>query len=178
MGCDIHLFCERRTDFDKWKCIDYFEYSNNSKGINISNIDDIPKYFSPIPLYSGRNYSFFTMLAGVRNSGGVEQLDDKRGLPNNLSDMISAFVKYWWSDAHSFSWYSAKELFKHKYKLSKLEDKTEETEHAYYALSELCNNLLQRIAKEFYIYTDSDELLEEKAMKYLDEVRVVFWFDC
>ena len=178
MGCDIHLFCERRVNYDEWECVDRFRYNDEKAEPMIKDINDIPRYFSPTPLYNDRSYAFFTMLAGVRNSGGVEQIDDRRGLPHDTSKLVKAYADYWGTDGHSFSWYSAEELFRHKYKLEELEVKSEETEWAYYALCKLCKALITRIAEEYYFDADSDYLLEEKARRYADKFRVVFWFDC
>lgn len=178
MGCDIHLFCERRIDYDKWECVDRFKYENEGSELSVRTVKDIPRYFSPASLYCDRSYAFFTMLAGVRNTGGVKQIADRRGFPNDASDLVKAYADYWGSDAHSFSWYTADELFRYKYKLDNVKQKTEETEWAYDAICKLCKNLAQRIAEECYIEADSESFLDERLKKYAKEFRVVFWFDC
>lgn len=59
MGCDIHAVIERRVQIQG----DWYEWLN-------SGDPDI-----------GRHYEMFAVLAGVRNSVGVEPIAEPRGLP-------------------------------------------------------------------------------------------------
>ena len=187
MGCDIHLFCEYREDYDTWKCADHFRIRTDDvpDKINIQSANDYPKYLDPVPLYSDRSYALFSLLAGVRSSGGVEQIDDRRGLPHDVSEIVKAYSDYWDADGHSHSWYTAKELLKKKYKLeeeqrwlsSDEEVDNEELEWAYWGLSKLCQAIIRRMVEVFYIYDSSEAAIEEQVKKNTDKFRVVFWFD-
>ena len=188
MGCDIHLFCERRVDYDKWECEDHFRIKTDDapETINIQSINDYPKYLDPVPLYSDRSYALFSLLAGVRGSGGIEQIDDRRGLPHDVSEIVKAYSDYWDVDGHSHSWYTAKELFKKKYEMEEerrwlnddeeLDD--EEFEWAYRGLCKLCQAITIRMVDVFYIYDSSEAVIEERVKKNADKFRVIFWFDC
>lgn len=188
MGCDIHLFCERRVDYDKWECEDHFRIKTDDapETINIQSINDYPKYLDPVPLYSDRSYPLFSLLAGVRGSGGIEQIDDRRGLPYDVSEIVKVYSDYWDTDGHSHSWYTAKELFKKKYEMEEerrwlnddeeLDD--EEFEWAYRGLCKLCQAITIRMVDVFYIYDSSEAVIEEQVKKNADKFRVIFWFDC
>lgn len=97
MGCDIHLFCEYREDYDTWKCADHFRIRTDDvpAKVKIQSVNDYPKYLEPIPLYDNRSYAFFSLLADVRNSGDVKPMDDRRGLPHDVSDIVKAYSNYW-----------------------------------------------------------------------------------
>lgn len=188
MGCDIHLFCEYRENYDTWKCADHFRIRTDDvpDKVKIQSVNDYPKYLEPIPLYDNRSYAFFSLLADVRNSGDVKPMGDRRGLPHDVSDIVKAYSNYWGSDGHSHSWYTARELFKQKYDMeykkpwlnSDEELENEELEWAYGGLSELCQEMVRRMAEVFYIYETSEAVIEERIKKNADNFRVVFWFDC
>lgn len=183
MGCDIHLFCERRIDYDKWECEDHFRIRTDDvpETISIQSINDYPKYLDPVPLYSDRSYALFSLLAGVRNCGGIEQIDDRRGLPHDVSEIVKAYSDYWDTDGHSHSWYTAKELFKKKYESllsTNKETDNEELEWAYRGLCKLCQAITNRMIEVFYIFDTSEAAIEERVKKNADKFRVVFWFDC
>ena len=188
MGCDIHLFCEYRENYDTWKCADHFRIRTDGvpDKVKIQSVNDYPKYLEPIPLYDNRSYAFFSLLADVRNSGDVKPMDDRKGLPHDVSDIVKAYSNYWGSDGHSHSWYTARELLKQKYDMeykkpwlnSDEELENEELSWAYSSLSELCQEMVRRMAEVFYIYESSEAVIEERIRQNADRFRVVFWFDC
>lgn len=63
MGCDIHLYFEKRNKDGKWKQI------------------KIPESLIP----DDRNYKLFSYLGGVRNSGDVIPWFPNRGIPDDSS---------------------------------------------------------------------------------------------
>jgi hypothetical protein len=82
MGCDIHLFVERKNngqwhgeEMDCW-----------------------------------RNYDLFSVLAGVRNYGDNEYIDVPRGLPDDISPEAAEAASRWGDDGHSHSYFTLDEL--------------------------------------------------------------------
>ncbi len=139
MGCDIHLYVERKTEKqnedgeDIWEHIPsarYYESREHQAEVNagyekrgekppydLSKANDLP-CFDP-----GRNYDLFGMLANVRNGRGFAGCDTgdgfepvlgrkepTRGIPRNASDFVKARVYDWDSDGHSHSHLTVAEL--------------------------------------------------------------------
>jgi len=111
MGCDIHLHYEIKKG-NKWKYIDW------KKDLQSEDKDYYTELFNH-PLYVGRNYDLFSILANVRNgygfagcktSGGFAPIDFPRGLPDDISDMVKEEAEHWEGDAHSHSWLYLQEL--------------------------------------------------------------------
>lgn len=93
MGCDIHLFTERRIG-DRW-------------------------HLQREEVYDGRNYDLFGILANVRNGRGFagiktglgfEPIDDPRGTPKDASPEYLKELETWGADAHSHSYFTLREL--------------------------------------------------------------------
>lgn len=103
MGCDIHMYVERLGFDGKWYCSDYFTPAKN----NFENMQHVP-------LYDGRNYELFAMLANVRNYGNVEPISEPKGIPDDCCDYIKKEDEYWSDDGHSRSWLTLKELIDYK----------------------------------------------------------------
>jgi len=103
MGCDIHLYAEKRVD-GAWVSADTWtddEYEPGRKKVAYSG-----------RFYTGRNYDLFSILADVRNGvgfAGVKTGDgfvpmaDPRGLPSDCSDAVRAESDAWDADGHSHS---------------------------------------------------------------------------
>lgn len=119
MGCDIHLYVEKRVD-GKWVSADeWFEdgpgtLSVYKWGPGLTRLAG--------PMYSDRNYDLFAMLANVRNGHGFAGVDtgngfvpihDQRGLPDDVSENVFKSWKDWDSDGHSTSWATVKELLEY-----------------------------------------------------------------
>jgi hypothetical protein len=98
MGCDIHLFVEKKIS-EKWECLN--EIEDNEGTLSTSYKKEI---------YHERNYSLFALLAGVRNSAGVKPISEPRGLPEDVSEIVKRISDQWNDDGHSHSYYTLKEL--------------------------------------------------------------------
>lgn len=129
MGCDIH--CEVQVKHrGVWKT-------------------------APMEPFRERSYSAFAFLANVRNYGSeITPLSEPRGLPE---DYDSIWHDRWEADAHSHSWFSAKEMS---------EVKTHSGE-------------MKEILPSSYRWGISDVgyLQDSVENGIYEDARVVFWFD-
>lgn len=97
MGCDIHVYCEKRGKDGKW-------FGWDSDG-----------------LLGHRSYAVFGFLADVRNYSGIIPISPPRGVPDDSSE----YTKNDWRDrcgAHSPSWLTIEELLAFDYD-AKCEDR-------------------------------------------------------
>lgn len=125
MGCDIHLFLEKRNEASgKWEAV---------KGVNEPEVKSLHSIIEKCKsrgesteyweqriqeeqngtydfIYSGRNYTLFSILAGVRNSCSLKPIREPRGIPSDVSDSVIAGSDEWGPDGHSHSYLSVKEL--------------------------------------------------------------------
>jgi hypothetical protein len=110
MGCDIHLFTERKrciNSKDAWVNIDnrkpnpYFK-EGNEYGESMYSLNSA---------YRTRNYNLFSMLADVRNRSGNKYIADPKGLPEDVSSVVKKESDSWASDGHSHSFFTMKELY-------------------------------------------------------------------
>ena len=200
MGCDIHLFTERRSNIDgvekwsncdNWKLNRYYDPSE----------DDGEREYSVNSVYNDRNYHLFSVLANVRNYSDNKSMGDPKGLPSDVSECVKRESDSWGIDGHSHSYFTLSELkaFKNANNIQKYsglmtpEDAARvdagempfswcqgttiktyvhrEWEREGSPLDNLIEKLDARMREEFWVW-DSDELpeLEEK-------FRIVFWFD-
>lgn len=116
MGCDIHLYVERRENgqwvsADKWTEDEWMKehYPEEAR----------PRVHHDDRFYSGRNYDLFAILANVRNGSGFAgvitgtgliPIAMPRGVPEDVSPEYEAEVESWGSDGHSHSWLTVREL--------------------------------------------------------------------
>ena len=111
MGCDIHLYTERRQkkdDKEIWICCDHFRRNPYS----ILHPEELyEKEWEIVSIYDDRDYNLFAALADVRNYDRVIPIDKPRGLPEDVSKDVYNESLRWESDGHSHSWLTAKELF-------------------------------------------------------------------
>lgn len=118
MGTDIHNHIEYLVTtfngFDEnhlarftkqWVCGDYFK-------LNPANNE-----YEVIPFCEERDYNLFAMLANVRNENGLKYISEPRGLPNDVSDIVSSDFVQWGKDAHSASYITLQELLDFKAKV-------------------------------------------------------------
>lgn len=121
MGCDIHLFAQRRIKQpwykawlghkDRWVSVD--KYSPNE---DYGKWDGEPEFTikSEDRIYTdGRNYNLFCALCGVRSyhfNDNPPMISEPKGLPPNLCPEIQREVDNYGSDGHSHSWNFLKEL--------------------------------------------------------------------
>ncbi|EJW19182.1 hypothetical protein M5X00_17335 [Paenibacillus alvei] len=124
MGCDIHLFVERKGDDGLWRAV---------MGVNEPKIEELRSYIQKDKergvttvywetrlqeeeagtfnfLHDGRNYNLFSILAGVRNNHRISAISEPRGLPDDVTEKVESISDEWGSDGHSHSYLSATEL--------------------------------------------------------------------
>lgn len=171
MGCDIHTYVEIYKD-NKWIQIDpltcsielekkYYHY--NASIVNSTNpIEEAKFQLTPRPvlsvswekqIFSGRNYTLFGLLAGVRSSFHDSHIPP-RGLPEDMSDTLRDIVNHDYD--HTGHWYTLKELLQIKYP----------SELAFFFSRRKRNSTINK--------------LKRRAKKYdvpFDKIRIVFWFD-
>jgi hypothetical protein len=114
VGCDIHLYVERKVDdkwvtADKWTPDPYADEGEESRLI----VDYIDCF------YSERNYDLFAMLADVRNErsfagcvtgSGFKPISTPRGLPDDISPEVKRESDELGLGFHSHSWLTLTEL--------------------------------------------------------------------
>ena len=106
--------------------------------------------------YTGRNYSLFGALAGVRDNSMELIADMDRGLPDDVSDELCNIFDEWGMDAHSANYLYVDEIM----------------DSYYYKMSD---SDLDDLGLGTYFFRDVvDALLEIGDPK---DVRLVFWFD-
>lgn len=117
MGCDIHLFVERRVEgtwvpADKWVPDPHKESKDKNALMILCN----DRY------YNGRNYDLFAILADVRNGrgfagidtgDGFEPISDPRGLPSDVSTEVQSEFTRWGADGHTPSFHTVKDLLEY-----------------------------------------------------------------
>jgi hypothetical protein len=112
MGCDIHLYVEKRID-GKWIAQGTFtreDVESDGSGGWIDGGQDI---------YDGRNYDLFAILADVRNGRGFagvktgegfNPISEPRGIPEDASEQYKEIAQRWDCDGHSHSYFTVREL--------------------------------------------------------------------
>lgn len=196
MGCDIHLFTERKVkpgedwlDMDRYKRNRYFGETGGGDEFVVESI------------LNGRNYALFSMLADVRNYHDNPFIEAPRGLPDDCNKHIKKQSDMWGVDAHSHSYFTLRELIKAREKFrvtnysgmmspedAELVDRglmpnswCERTNIKTYVYREwkyesdtlgpLVKNLIKRAKEE--VWFRKDENLNDVS----DDFRIVFWFD-
>lgn len=113
MGCDIHMWAEIKKR-DKWETVgeefDETHYTDEQK-------ENAKKVHEP---YGYRNYDLFAILADVRNGYGfagcdtgdgfVPILDERRGVPDDVTELVKKDIDEWDIDGHSHHWLTLKEI--------------------------------------------------------------------
>jgi len=104
MGCDIHMFPEKKESYG-WR----FVYRHSPDRPNTVK-DKYPRpdrdnYFG----WDDRDYWFFGQLAGVREDG--PPIAEQRGIPKDAHYQTSEFANE--NADHSYSWLSLEELLSH-----------------------------------------------------------------
>lgn len=122
MGCDIHMHYELKTDTG-WSPIDWKEPHRTGKYDDGSEKLDWGTYFKD-PLYVGRNYDLFAILANVRNGVGFAGIPTgtgfnpiamPRGLPDDVSPAVKAESDKWGVDGHGHQWLTLAEAMDYNY---------------------------------------------------------------
>lgn len=195
MGCDIHLFTERKRSInneqkwvnaDNWKLNPYYE-ENNEDGENKYELNSA---------YSHRNYALFSILADVRNDSENKPISEPKGLPEDISEVVKAESDKWDSDGHSHSYFTMKELYDYYeqnniVKFSGLVDENgvKEIEAGkmpnWWCKGSTQENLVWKEWKqENYVLKNFIEALEKhfesdyyRKEEDSEKYRIVFWFD-
>ncbi len=153
MACDIHFYVERReggkwVEADKWVVGE--DWWNKGEMVKDTNF------------YDERNYRLFAILAGVRNrrgSGdastdeGFSPISLPKGLPEDVSPLVSKASASWDGEGHSHSYLTLRELLDYDW-----------TQISYY-----------KKAQTFLFISDVMPRLRQLGEP--DDVRIVFWFD-
>jgi hypothetical protein len=151
MGCDIHVHTEIKVG-GQWH-----HYSQ--------------------PRIS-RSYWLFALMAGVRTSEVVPQaMFPQRGLPEGLSFTTQLSADEWEADGHSHSWLTGSEMAKVIAEYDRLRydaAKQKEDRESWFSLEHECFGYLFGNGWDF----NPDEDHGEAYPSCVEDVRVIFWFDC
>lgn len=149
MGCDIHIYVEKKTS-KAWEAIsgpnpyiaDYEMYEKRaleredvSKAQNYRDEVSRMKQKEPVVMegwiYNGRNYNLFSILAGVRNTYEVIPIAPPRGMPLEASGTVRNEHEGWGLDAHSCSYFTFAEILKFDWENRGLENEGYVDEETY-----------------------------------------------
>jgi len=121
MGCDIHFYVEKKVG-DTWVTADEWFPDPDEDG-RLSTYRWGPGFtVEKEPMYTGRNYGLFSILANVRNGYGFAGVDtgdgyvpicDPRGLPDDVCSEVNTASDEYGCDGHSHSWQTVEELLQY-----------------------------------------------------------------
>lgn len=97
MGCDIHLYVEKRLKNKDWAMVRDLNRDINAESLR-------PWHNEKVEVVgwwrlADRDYALFANLAGVRGAG-----PEAKGLPGDVSPYVEDESDTWDSDGHSHSW--------------------------------------------------------------------------
>ena len=168
MGCDIHLYTEKKVDTkngdDVWFCCDYFMHDEHYVR-GYTKEDDL----SHVEIYGTRNYVLFGILANVR-SDEYNPIAEPRGLPDDVSDIVKQAAVDWDGDGHTHSWLTAGEIFRY-YKANRDNYRIKQT------MKPLVKAIKRKMCEQFWIRTEDKEIKQKRLKQFEDSFRIVFWFD-
>lgn len=192
MGCDIHAHVivkrpvyrssvsksggvEHRVVDYEWRLVNNWRKNEfYDKGLPDDGYDNTP--LVPAECFSGRNYTLFGVLAGVR-SMEYDPIDDPRGLPLGCPKELEDYIEKAWGDsAHSHSWLSLGELdraVKDKKRYPKWMTWEDEDGRVHKDKSEYGPHVfLKDFRDSVRAFADADSYYDDA-----ESVRVVFFFD-
>lgn len=105
MGCDIHLYVERRVN-GVWESADMWI-------IEPDYGDDIVEVPYESKFYKGRNYHLFAVLADVRNYLDLPSISNPRGLPDDITENPRRISDSEPEFFHTRSWLTLAEIFEY-----------------------------------------------------------------
>lgn len=148
MGCDSHLYAEKKID-GKWIVLE----SGAVKHVYFDNEEaqDWQCY---------RNYDLFGFLAGVRRHN-IFPLSLPKGFPLDASKEVRQTYKRWGPDAHTPSWYLLSDLLKVKNSKSNIGKYLSMDEYKKYKDGIPIENLLE--SYDYYSLEDN-EVISNKEM--------------
>src|SRR5665213_427516 len=109
MGCDIHMYIEKRDDSGHaWRIDEGHTYDEDELDAagNVEYEGDLDDLEASV----GRSYQMFHIMAGVRS--GEVQLFEARGVPDDASPEYLKTVDRWSGDGHTHSYLSLEEFRK------------------------------------------------------------------
>lgn len=128
MGCDIHIYVERKTE-NGWEAAQginpwiakYKEYASDARDRGeYDRAAELEKHVVEMEanelwvyegwIYKNRSYALFAMLADVRNNYNYKPICQPKGLPADISDVVRREADRWGDDGHSHSWLTLQEL--------------------------------------------------------------------
>ena len=152
MGCDVHMFTERKNRKDKWVSADNFTMDVEFEDAYTT---ELVKDMGRIEICSDRNYTLFGVLAGVRRD--YDNHLPIRGIPNDASELVKREYKVWECDAHTATWATVTELEQHQ--------RQTDSHQLHLMLEDLEQHFKSRW--NFIVYDDN----------YKNNCRIIFWFD-
>jgi hypothetical protein len=200
MGCDIHIYVERKVG-EKWCSCDYFVPDVRYKH---------GEAFRRVECCGWRNYGLFATLANVRNYGNTDYICEPKGLPEDASDYVRGEYEDEIWDAHSCSYFTLQELIdfseeRHPLRRrgmlspeqqAQLDDGilpdhwcrdtsdpsygVREWEEEVDVLAPLIEDLKRRASQFDMIYDfqwDGNDKSRQEAYDKSADIRIVFWFD-
>lgn len=164
MGCDIHMFIEYKVGDAPWTA------DKNHQVIEEDGYEHVSQVTS-----SGRNYTLFGALAGVRSEG-----PDAKGFPEDVSDIIKKASDLYDSDGHSHS-YSSLEEFKEALKeceitLDPAAEPIAFSDNYGYRWANLLNYLENQYTR-LKLDIESEKMLLDQDINTEVQVRLVYYFD-
>ena len=179
IGCDITVHCEYRKD-GVWHNCDNFEW------------DQETGKYEFYPIYDGRNYDLFGVLAGVR-CNDFPSIDVPRGLPKDMALKTKEMAESDLSWTHSHSYVTLREMLEWKRKRTKewkklkkkyvikhdshegdfiLDDDMYPTfKYEKHLLDYLIRRMKDKMGDHIGCYEKDDYYAKG------DDFRIVFWFD-
>ena len=107
MGADIHVRVEYKPYGERsWVDGDFYRRNRWHKEFKEE------REYEVVPIYDGRNYMLFSLLADVRNDGLIEPICQPKGVPEDCCESVKKDIEYWDVDGHSHSYFTLAELIK------------------------------------------------------------------
>lgn len=156
MGIDIHMWIEGKDVEGNWFVANprYVDYKNPEK------VRDVKEFTVR------RDYALFSALANIENVSSIPYIQENRGLPEDVSDILKEKIDQYDSDQFSFGNISYNEL--EEYLFTNMNSNHLATIAAIASIQ----NLYRRINELCFEIIDDDYNSLDK-----NTVRLVFWFD-
>jgi len=179
MGCDIHIFVERKKN-DKW-----VHYT----GKHFSSVWGHAKEEKDNSPFDWRSYSMYGFLAGVRHSYIKPIKEPIYTIPDDTSEYVKKEFERWDGDGHSHSFLTARELLEFDYNQDLREPNDDFSTNSRKVLFEKKAHRKntdfdeEEIDKTYYDFLGGPDSMFFTHVKELaelgepDDVRIVFWFD-
>lgn len=181
MATDIHFYCEHYNEESKrWESLSLYKKKDDGG-------------FAPVPIYDGRDYELFGLLAGVRGGSCLlgnryGYITEPRGIPSDMSvttqkaweEGIEDDGHQWW---HGATWYDYCELKNYSYLLNDFAKLVDKRDNLIDKLQEEIDDLkgVEKDDLDFFPYDEEDDEDCEKwhafkALKsLLGDVASILW---